>query len=179
MKKALSIFLLGVFLFNTVGYKALYYFQIRNANKRITSIIQHSEYSSDQLVTIKIPLNLPYLTDWAEFQSMEGQVVYKEQTYRYVKRKIERDSLVLLCLANFEKDRIEKASNAFLLKTNESNASKKAFAKPVKYDFEESSGLTFNTPSLLVEAVSAAFKLCSVEEVFPETSHNPPDRISV
>ena len=179
MKKALSIFLLFVFLFNTVGYKALYYWQISNANKRIAAKIKHSHYSTDQLIMIKIPINLPYLSDWTNFQPMEGQVVYKKQTYRYVKRKIERDSLVLLCLPDLEKDGIEKARQAFFLKTNQADASKKAFAKAVKYDFEDSSGVLLNALFFLVQARPVAFELCMVEEVFPEARRIPPDNIQV
>jgi len=177
LKKGLSIFLLFVFLFNTVGYKALYYFKINSANERIKQQIQATDYAADKLITVKIPLNLPYVADWADYQMAEGEIIYKQKTYKYIKKKIKRDTLFLICLDHSEKNKLDKESEEYNIKVNDLNA-KKAFGKPVKYDFDKKEFYQPSNPYILIHASCIAFKLASSIDVFLKAHPNPPDHYS-
>ncbi|MGI4750993.1 MAG: hypothetical protein ACRYFB_10180 [Janthinobacterium lividum] len=89
-----------------------------------------AEQISDQdkhLVILKIPINLPYQTDWKDFEPTDGETVIKGITYKYVKRKVSRDTLILLCLEHQDKTQLEKSSDDYFKKSSglESNPSKK------------------------------------------------------
>ena len=62
---------------------------------------------------------------------------YKNTTYKYVKRKVFRDTLILLCIEHREKSIIERNSNDFAKKVNEvlPDGSKKQILKQAKEDF--------------------------------------------
>ncbi|MGC4034724.1 MAG: hypothetical protein QM764_02110 [Chitinophagaceae bacterium] len=75
-------------------------------------------YDEHQLTELKIPLNLPYYTDWAGYQSYSGEVEVNGENYYYVKRKIVGDTLFLLCIAHTEKDRIQEAKADYFKEVN-------------------------------------------------------------
>lgn len=95
-------------------------------------------HESDKgLFTVKIPIRLPYHTDWKDFESVEGEMTYNNTTYKYVKRKIFRDTLILLCINFPEKSVIEKNSSEYFKKVNDltPDNSKKHDVKQAKDDF--------------------------------------------
>ncbi len=59
----------------------------QQADHRIESKIQSLNEFDKRLITVKIPINLPYQTDWREFESIDGEMSFKGKTYKYVKRK--------------------------------------------------------------------------------------------
>ena len=149
MKKGASIFLLLVFLFNIIGYKAFFFYLEQQADIRIESKIQLLNEFDDRLITIKIPINLPYQTDWREFESIDGEMSFKGKTYKYVKRKVLRDTLILLCIDHTEKFQIEKKSADYFQKVNDitTETSKKPVLKQVKTDYyQESKSLLSSLP---------------------------------
>ena len=66
---------------------------------------------------------------------------YKNTTYKYVKRKVFRDTLILLCIEHREKSIIVRNSNDFAKKVNEviPDGSKKQILKQAKGDFYQKS----------------------------------------
>ena len=66
---------------------------------------------------------------------------YKNTTYKYVKRKVLRDTLILLCIEHREKSIIVRNSNDFAKKVNEviPDGSKKQILKQAKGDFYQKS----------------------------------------
>ena len=161
-----------------MGYKAFYFYQIQKADLRLESKILASDLSSEKLITIKIPLNLPYLTDWADYQSMEGEVVYKKETYRYIKKKITRDTAFLICVDHHEKSKLQKNSDEFFNKVNDitTNGSKKETVKQVKNDFFENAAThEFLMTYCYVNLINSVFTLLPINSVFLKTDHNPPE----
>ncbi len=141
MKKAASIFLLCCFLFNIIGYKLFFYLQVLDANARLQTKIENLHETDKSLITVKIPIRLPYQTDWKEFESVEGEMTYDNITYKYVKRKVLRDTLILLCVNFKEKSQIQKNSSDFFKKVNDltTDSSKKQVLKQSKDDFFQQS----------------------------------------
>lgn len=177
LKKAASIFLLLIFLFNTIGYKAFFLYQERQADARIEARIRTISELDKRLISIKIPINLPYQTDWREFESVDGEMSYKGRTYKYVKRKVMRDSIILLCIDHKEKSQIEKTSSDYFKKVNDlaSDNQKKPVLKQAKSDYYQETKDLFN-PITDFRSLHSAFSSYSPREAtgYPQKAKMPP-----
>jgi hypothetical protein len=132
MKKVGSILLLLVFLFNAIGYKAIFLYMEQEADTRIEAKIKTLDELDSRLIAVKIPINLPYQTDWREFESVDGEMTFKGKTYKYVKRKV-----ILLFIDHKEKSEIQKSSDDYFKKVNDlaSETNKKPLSKQSKTDY--------------------------------------------
>jgi len=147
LKKAISILLLSFFLFNIIGYKLFFFYQVIEADSLIQARIDVLHESDESLFTVKIPIRLPYHTDWKDYESVEGEMTYNKTTYKYVKRKVLRDTLILLCVKYQEKSVIEKNSNEYFKKVNDltTDSKKKQEIKHAKDDFYQKSEISMDT----------------------------------
>ena len=129
-----------VFLFNVIGYKIYFYYLETKSDERILSKIEQISELDKELITIKIPINLPYQTDWANFERVDGEVNFKGKIYKYVKQKVSKDTLILLCINDKEKIEINKQSDDYIKKVNDlaSENNKKPTLKQSKTDYFES-----------------------------------------
>jgi hypothetical protein len=136
LKKTTAILLLILFLFNIVGYKALFLYRSQKADRQIEALIENASNQDKRFITFKIPLNLPYLPDENDFETLEGELNVKGTIYKLVKKKISKDTLIVLCIDHREKTRIEKDGNDYFKKVNDltSDTSKKPELK-VKTDY--------------------------------------------
>lgn len=110
-------------IFNLVGYRWLFSAIENKATATLEAKISSGEYSDEQLVEIRIPLNMPYYTD-KEYENVYGETDFNGEHYRYVKRKVSGNTLYLLCLPNKEKTSIVKAKNEFTKAVNDVPANK-------------------------------------------------------
>lgn len=123
LKKIVTIFMLAVYLFNLAGYSFVFRLLINHSNKQTIAAINTGGYSNAELVHIKIPVLLPYSTNWSDYERYDGEVEYEGIYYRYVKRKIYNDTLHLLCLPDFKRTRLQSAENSYAQQVNDVNAS--------------------------------------------------------
>lgn len=124
MKKTFSIALLFLYLFSLTGYLLLQVY-IESSDKKLIAQLDEHQYDHAELVEVKIPINLPYATDESEYQRMDGEVEFSGVFYNYVKRKISKDTLYILCLPNKSKTRIVATGNKLIKLVNDIPASKK------------------------------------------------------
>lgn len=75
--------------------------------------IDQQEYNKDDLVEVKVPLNLPYHNNWKEFERFDGEIDIDGMHYKYVMRKVYNDSLILLCIPNEAKMKMQTARDEF------------------------------------------------------------------
>jgi len=147
LRKLTAIFFLLLFLFNIAGYKGFFFFLTQSADERLAEKIKDGQDLDKELILVKFPFNVPYLSESKDYESMEGEVNVRGTIYNYVKRKIARDTLFLLCVENKEKTLIEKKRADFFNKVNDLDAStgKKSSVKQVKLDYYiKSSELSLN-----------------------------------
>lgn len=137
LRKLTAILFLIVFLYNVAGYKGFFFYLSQSADQRLDEKIRDDSVPDKDLITVKFPFHVPYIAESKEFESMGGEVNVKGTIYRYVKRKIVRDTLILLCIENKEKSLIEKKRAEYFNKVNDlaSNTSKKSDVKQVKTDY--------------------------------------------
>ncbi len=120
-----------------MGYKGFFFFLTQSADERLAEKIEDGNDLDKDLILIKFPFSVPYLFDSKDFESMEGEANVKGTIYKYVKRKIARDTLFLICIENKEKTLIEKKRTEYFNKVNdlEADTSKKSGAKQIKVDY--------------------------------------------
>lgn len=132
LKKIATILLLALVLFNLVGYKLVFYYMQQQADRQLETSLDNGSYNEADLITIKIPLSNPYQLNHPEFERVDGEINVKGIIYKYVKRKICDGQLVLLCLPDKNKMRLQEAKNDFFKVTNDlaqHNGSKNAPSK--------------------------------------------------
>lgn len=111
-----------VFLFNVIGYRVFFYFLERGADMRIEARLEKLTEEDRSLITVKIPIRLPYQTDWQDFEKTEGEVTVNGSVYRYVKQRVYRDTLILLCINDHDKSRLIKGTADYFEKVNDLSA---------------------------------------------------------
>ena len=77
MKKFGAISLLLLLLFNFIGYRLLFYALQQNAEKNIVARIDREDYSDADLITLTVPLSMPYLQDSKDFERKDGEKVLR------------------------------------------------------------------------------------------------------
>lgn len=110
-------------VFNLAGYRWLFSAIEKKATAILEQKISSGKYSDEQLVEIRIPLNMPYYSD-KDYENVYGETDWNGEHYRYVKRKVSGNTLYLLCLPNKEKNNIAKVKNEFTKAVNDIPANK-------------------------------------------------------
>ena len=119
MKKITAIFFLIVFAFNWCGYRLMYDYMQKQANKQLEVSLDENNYDESQLIELKIPISLPYQTSWASYQRYDGEIEISGIKYKYVKRKQANDTLYLKCIPNAKEMMLQTAKNDFFKLSND------------------------------------------------------------
>jgi hypothetical protein len=124
--------LLSILLFNNIGFSVICNIIQNKSDLHFEAKLDANQYNEAHLIEIKIPLKLPYTTEWKNFERYDGEIKVNGLYYKYVKRKVIIDSLVLLCLPNPTKLRLESArDDAFELVNGLKNTSGKKAASSI------------------------------------------------
>ena len=126
MRKFTAIVLICLLAFNWYGYRLLTHYLENRSDLVLQDKLNKQEYSEQELIELRVPLHLPYLSDWNEFEAYEGETTINGHHYRYVKRKLEKGELVLLCIPNQHKDKISKAGDDYFKQVNDLPIEKKS-----------------------------------------------------
>lgn len=100
----------------------------QKASDQLEVKLDKSLYDESQLIELKVPMNLPYQTNWSAYQRYDGEIEVEGIMYKYVKRKVANDTLYLMCIPNTKKMSLETAKNDFFKLSNDlqNNDSKKS-----------------------------------------------------
>ena len=92
----------------------VFYYEQHQSDKRLEDSLDKDLYDECDLLTLKVPLSLPYMADNTTFERVDGEINIDGKIYKYVKRKISEGQLVLLCLPDYNKMRLQsEASESF------------------------------------------------------------------
>ncbi len=86
---------------------------VNNASQSLETAIDKNDYSEEQLIAIKKPINLPYYNNTTNFTRSYGEVEVNGMLYQYVKSRIFNDSLEMLCIPNIAKQQLMNAKDNF------------------------------------------------------------------
>lgn len=182
MKKLAAILLLILLLFNFIGYRFLFYALTQKADNSIVAKIDKADYNDADLVTLTVPLSMPYLTDSKDFERKDGEITLNGKVYHYVKQKVSQGNLILMCLPDDQKTQLQTAKNDFFkTQTDLQNTSSKKSGessqviKLVISDYEQLQTTSINFYSAQINKsffANATFALQKGEGVMPE---QPPE----
>ena len=175
---------MGILFFNWYGYQLLSSYLQDRANSRLEARLDENNYDESQLVSVKIPItSLSYYNPSAGFERVDGQIEIGGIQYKYVKRRLFKDSLELLCIPNQASMSLQTAKNDFFRQVNDlqqhSSQGKKAPASSYK-SFSSSDYTKQNDLFVLDKQCSAPLPVCFEQvPVIPSsyvlTAEQPPD----
>ena len=93
--------MLVLLLFNWFGYRLVSSVLEEHADHQLEMAVTNNNYDESQLVSVRIPVS--YLLNYSiskTFERVDGRIEIQGTEYRYVKRRIQNDSLELLCIPN-------------------------------------------------------------------------------
>ncbi|MEO7043849.1 MAG: hypothetical protein ABI091_00990 [Ferruginibacter sp.] len=91
----------------------------QKSDQQLEATLDRNSYDDSQLIELKVPLNLPYQTGWAEYQRYDGEVEVRGTLYKYVKRKVSNDTLYVMCITNTKKMELEIAKDNYFKISND------------------------------------------------------------
>jgi hypothetical protein len=120
VKRIAAILLLGLLLFNWVGYQ-LYTAILQNrAEKTLIAKLDENNYSDADLISIKVPAaHLSSYVNSTAFQRVDGKIEMEGVQYNYVKLRFNDGMLELLCIPNKSVTRIQTARDDFFKLVND------------------------------------------------------------
>lgn len=164
-----------------MGYSVLYLWEEHYVPTAASSRhIERSLYSRD--IVVKVPVSLPYQTDWSAPESSEGGIRHEGEYYQIRTKQLRNDTLYVYCeydqnardrfmeLVNHIQDETESPapkSHAKLLKS----FLKEFMSSPRKHVFFVTEWIE-TTPSATDQYD------CTVSETCTNTPTPPPDRLS-
>jgi hypothetical protein len=180
LKKIAAILLLSLMVFNLAGYRWLFSAIEKNATVNLEQKISAGKYSDEQLVEIRIPLNMPYYSD-KDYEEVYGETDFNGEHYQYVKRKVSDNTLYLLCLPNKEKTSIVKVKNEFTKAVNdipgnkEGSQQKSSLVKLLTTEFRVNE-TAFDINNFSISSLSFVSRNADVKDLFiPLTDAQPPE----
>ena len=129
--------MLLVILFNLGGYGLFFKFMIDRSDSKIVDRINRNHYHNSELVEVKIPVDLPTLQDWTEYELISGQVQFKNNKYNYAQIKMTRDTLYLLVVPNHDRTKLVNANIIFAKQVNDIPVNKKSHLPLIKKSISE------------------------------------------
>jgi hypothetical protein len=172
--------MLFAYLFNLAGYNVFFQYSIRKADERIIQQLDKNQYSENQLVEVKIRLNLPYLSDWGAYERFDGEIEFQGVHYNYVKRKVSQDTLYILCLPSQDKTELYKEKNNYLISVNDiasgkenSNSTAKKNISLNEYKYE---AMLYDFAIKAIPAIPGDHSsLCFIPLFFMDAPGEPPE----
>ena len=110
----------------------LFQYFIYQSNKFNEEQISKNLYKASDLVEIKIPVNLPKITNWNSYERISGTIQLQENWYNYVKLKMTRDTLFVMCVPNYKTTRLINANIIYAREVSEAPLNAKKQAMPLK-----------------------------------------------
>ena len=181
MRKIAAILLLVILLFNWIGYRFFSDFLQHRANVQLEAKLDKNDYKDEELIEIKVPINLPYQLNWKSFERFDGEVDVDGIHYKYVKRKIYNDSLVLLCLPNEAKQNLEKAKENYFKGVNDIDQSSQKKSdntltfKNILSEFFVEQPLWLNKTCVVLSTTYYTGATQFLSSIFPDLRGQPPE----
>ncbi|RYU92458.1 hypothetical protein EWM62_03210 [Mucilaginibacter terrigena] len=183
MKRFVALFLLSIHLFNTGGYSLVFQYFIHQSEVQIVKQIYENKVDATQLVQIKVPLKSPGITDWPDYERVQGQIQLKDGFYNYVGVKMTRDTMFLVCVANSVKTKLFNANIIVAKNFSDVPLSKKGQDAPIKKT--QSATSEYNNPAVNYIFLSFADSIdrrenpisSKLTEPYIESPGKPPNHI--
>lgn len=129
MRFLAAIFFLFVLLFNSGGYRLVLDYAEEHQNTVFEMQLDEKQYDETALIEIRVPVSLPYQTDWKEFERVDGEVEFNGMHYKFVERKLEGGEMIYKCIPNEGKAQLVNARENFFKLVNDLQTQKSSSEK--------------------------------------------------
>ncbi|MFT3933121.1 MAG: hypothetical protein QM726_05835 [Chitinophagaceae bacterium] len=109
LNKLIAFILIIVLLFSSGGYRWFINALQVQADNALERKMDHKDYDESGLMTIVVPVYMPYNSDKENFENSDGDIEYNGVHYRYVSHKIQNGLLIIKCLPNRVRQKLEIA----------------------------------------------------------------------
>jgi hypothetical protein len=181
MRFATSILLLTIHLFNIGGYRFLFDELENRANYQLVQQLDNQEYSDQELIEMRVPLPMPYQTNWSSFERYDGEIEINGVHYNYVKRKVLNDTLILMCIPNQGKMKLNSAKEQFFSLVNDVSqkgnqpAPKSNIVKSITTDYQATAVMTALIPPVAPGIEYSILPVLMPGSIDPESTYQPPE----
>lgn len=178
--KLAAILLLLLLSFNFAGYRLVFFFLQKSADQTMAARLDAEQYNEADLLTITVPLKLPYQVAQKDFERVDGEIKVEGKIYKYVKRKVEGGQLVLLCLPDQQKMQLESARHtAFKITgavplSGKSDATKSLVIKNILSDYDRNAA-PWRLPPLVILIQHGQSQNPQLLPFFLPTADRPPE----
>jgi hypothetical protein len=187
LKRLSAILLLGMLFFNWYGYQLISNFLQDRAQHSLEASLDKNDYDESQLVSVKIPVTtLSYYNSSTSYERVDGQIDIGGIRYKYVKRRLFKDSLEYLCIPDRQAMRLNTAKTEFFKlvndlshngqgKKNTTHAQGQGFSK----DFYPDHSTAFQTEALILPVTQTGMPAPDrLPSSYSPTAERPPDHLS-
>jgi len=101
MKKIATILLLIIHLYNIGGQLAIYQYLVFQSDRLYDAEINANHYNIYDLTEIRVPVNMPGVSDRSGYINLYGSVRFKNAAYNYVKMRMTSTAIYLVCIPNY------------------------------------------------------------------------------
>jgi hypothetical protein len=102
LRRLIAIILLLFHLFSTGGYVVLHQYFTYKSDKFFNEQTSKNKYNINDLTEVRIPVSMPNITEWNCYENVTGHIQFENTSYNYVKMKITRNAIYLMCIPNYE-----------------------------------------------------------------------------
>ncbi len=95
MKRLVSILLFSLLLYNMVGYSIVYWLGGNVALHKHET--QSASTLKEEYITVKVPVALPYQTNWTAPQPVQGSIQVGEDFFEMIEQIMLNDTLYITC----------------------------------------------------------------------------------
>jgi len=101
VKKLIAAIMLSIYLFNIGGQLVMHQYFSYVADRFFNEQTSKGLYNVNDLTEVALPVNMPTISDWKAYENISGQIQFGDASYNYVKMKITRHTLYLMCVPNY------------------------------------------------------------------------------
>ncbi len=102
----------SIYLFNVAGYYVFFQYSFVWSDNKIEQQLNDNSYREDELLEIKVRLDIPYVNEFG-YTRVDGEIDIDGIHYKYVKRKVQSDTLFLLCIPHKVKTGLSNSLNKY------------------------------------------------------------------
>jgi hypothetical protein len=107
-------------LFNFCGYRFFASWLENKSDAQFEAQLDNNNFDESQLISIKIPAtHYAYYTNSKSFERVDGKIEMNGVAYKFVKRRLYKDSLELLCIPDYNTVRLQTAREDFFKLVND------------------------------------------------------------
>ncbi len=85
----------------------------QSADNNVVASLDEGAYADADLVEVKVAYRLPYAIDQTEYERVNGTINIEGEHYNYVKKKLSRDTLYMLCIPNRQSTAVNNARHLY------------------------------------------------------------------